>query len=657
MPRASKRTLVVGLSALLLFSGVQAEGDGVDVTSEDSSVHIASMNHVQFGLNAASQDIPRLHTTGTSTDGNRQQAALGAVRSNLGAHPDFQEFIHKHKGVDHTYCPNQGPDEPCIEALRRYVALGDPQAHPNSLARQRRNTQSLRVQYFETESLSIVPVNFPRGFKFKALFNFRLTNFSIQNHLRRELSFLENQAIIEAHNAKSGSTFKMKQTPFADYSASEFKHEVLKYSGKRTLSEKRAEREKRDFAKKFTVDLGVKPSGHLGRQDFPANFDWAEQAEVMGKIHTQKTSCASCWAYTSTDTIEAQAVISGRRAKHVELSAEQLINCDGYDSGCNTGNMFTAYEWIHENGGLATARAFHGAAAVASAGRAAAFDSTASALGSGEQDSNLGKYQETSLGAEDERRELDAIESSLGSSNGNCPTNLQLMDRVFGYCELDFEAGEDALMAAVARHPVAVGINANKVFQLYASGIISSKDCGPAPHTQDAEIMAINHAVVVTGWGEETIGGKQIKYWVLKNSFGDGWGDGGYFKLERGQHTLDDEGFGTCGLFFESVYPVMEESAGAGACVKGSTFRTKYYSAASAAGLGAVNDVIESMRDSLIGTGGHRGASFGLVGLGFAGGVVAVVLAVSASRLERWSKRASQEGAREGAERIPLIPQ
>jgi hypothetical protein len=39
----------------------------------------------------------------------------------------------------------------------------------------------------------------------------------------------------------------------------------------------------------------------------------------------------------------------------VELSSEQLINCDNYDSGCHTGNMFTAFEWIHENGGLATA--------------------------------------------------------------------------------------------------------------------------------------------------------------------------------------------------------------------------------------------------------------------------------------------------------------
>ena len=443
----------------------------------------------------------------------------------------------------------------------------------------------------------------------------------------------------------------MGQTPYADYSASEFKETVLKYAGKRTLAEKRAEKAARATRLGALLSIpGVTPSGRLGQEnvpvsEYPAAFDWSKQPQVMGKIHTQKASCASCWAYTSTDTIEAQAVISGRREKHVELSAEQLINCDGYDSGCNTGNMFTAYEWIHENGGLATARAFHGAAAagsgLAAMDSAAAGGAAAGALGGIDAEGTLGIYQATVLGAEDERRELDSIESALGSSSENCPVNLQLMDRVFGYCELDFEAGEAALMAAVSRHPVAVGINANKAFQLYASGIISSKDCGPAPHTAEMEIMAINHAVVVTGWGEEMVGGRAMKYWILKNSFGEGWGENGYFKLERGAHTLDREGFGTCGMYFESVYPVMDESAGADACVPGSTFRTKYYSATSAAGLGADFQAAAKAFSAS----GRRGAAVALVGFGFAGGVVAAVMTVTAARIQRWSRRASEEGA------------
>ena len=175
---------------------------------------------------------------------------------------------------------------------------------------------------------------------------------------------------------------------------------------------------------------------------------------------------------------------------------------------------------------------------------------------------NLGEFGvffEESLGAEEEKRVLDSIESGLGSTHGNCPANLNLQDRVYGYCELNFDAGEAALMEAVSKQPVAVGINANKIFQLYASGIIRSTDCGPAPHTPDSEIMAINHAVVVTGWGEEMVKGELIKYWILKNSFGENWGEHGY--LPSADRTLWTRGFGTCGLYFESVYPIIDEDA------------------------------------------------------------------------------------------------
>ena len=44
---------------------------------------------------------------------------------------------------------------------------------------------------------------------------------------------------------------------------------------------------------------------------------------------------------------------------------------------------------------------------------------------------------------------------------------------------------------------------------------------------------------------------------------------------------------GTCGMYFESVYPVMDEKARSKAW-SGSTYRTKYYSAAGAATLGNV---------------------------------------------------------------------
>jgi len=54
----------------------------------------------------------------------------------------------------------------------------------------------------------------------------------------------------------------------------------------------------------------------------------------------------------------------------------------------------------------------------------------------------------------------------------------------------------------------------------------------------------LDHAVVVVGWGDEWGYSSKHKrkmnkkYWLIKNSWGTGWGDKGYLKIERGQCGL-----------------------------------------------------------------------------------------------------------------------
>lgn len=45
------------------------------------------------------------------------------------------------------------------------------------------------------------------------------------------------------------------------------------------------------------------------------------------------------------------------------------------------------------------------------------------------------------------------------------------------------------------------------------------------------------HAVVLIGWGEEN----EEKYWVVRNSWGDNWGENGYFKIIRGENECEIE--------------------------------------------------------------------------------------------------------------------
>lgn len=82
---------------------------------------------------------------------------------------------------------------------------------------------------------------------------------------------------------------------------------------------------------------------------------------------------------------------------------------------------------------------------------------------------------------------------------------------------------EEQLETLLSVAPVSVGIQSqSNYFKLYSSGILTGE------HVDTGQ--PIDHAVSLVGFGEED--GQQ--YWLLRNSWGTDWGEGGYFRLERG---------------------------------------------------------------------------------------------------------------------------
>jgi len=96
---------------------------------------------------------------------------------------------------------------------------------------------------------------------------------------------------------------------------------------------------------------------------------------------------------------------------------------------------------------------------------------------------------------------------------------------------------EQALMVAVAYvGPIAVGIDASDL-NSYHQNVYKSFTCSS---------LIANHAVLVVGYGTTPEG---EDYWIVKNSWGKNWGEGGYFRIARN--------YNMCGIANHASFPIV----------------------------------------------------------------------------------------------------
>lgn len=100
--------------------------------------------------------------------------------------------------------------------------------------------------------------------------------------------------------------------------------------------------------------------------------------------------------------------------------------------------------------------------------------------------------------------------------------------------------GNEAIlrMALTLSGPLPVAIDASaKAFHSYQSGVYNDRRC---------RSNNLNHAVLLVGYGTDKVGGD---YWIVKNSWGDKWGDSGYIKMARNRRNL-------CGIASYAIMPI-----------------------------------------------------------------------------------------------------
>jgi cathepsin F len=85
--------------------------------------------------------------------------------------------------------------------------------------------------------------------------------------------------------------------------------------------------------------------------DVPDTFDWRKQGAVT-KVKNQG-QCGSCWAFSVCENVESVWIIATNASVDtIDLSPQQIVDCDRDDGGCDGGDTPTAYKYIIHAGGL-----------------------------------------------------------------------------------------------------------------------------------------------------------------------------------------------------------------------------------------------------------------------------------------------------------------
>ncbi|CAI5994986.1 unnamed protein product [Closterium sp. NIES-64] len=221
-----------------------------------------------------------------------------------------------------------------------------------------------------------------------------------------------------------------------------------------------------------------------------AYVDW-RQTMYISPIQRQ-FQCGSCWTIVAVDSVSMMWAIINNTTPQL-LSPQQVCDC-ATKQCCKGGWPDWAFSYILFNGGIAS----------------------------------LDEYPYL------------AEDSAICNANASTP----LAAKITGW-ELVPPYNARALMKAVSMQPVVAFLSGNaNDFQYYSSrGMVKIYD---GTCTTD-----INHAVVVVGYNY-TGPSLEGSYWILKNSWFNTWGDGGYMYL-----AMTPDVRGKCGLHaIPAMYPV-----------------------------------------------------------------------------------------------------
>jgi len=248
-----------------------------------------------------------------------------------------------------------------------------------------------------------------------------------------------------------------------------------------------ADMSEREFQNKILMRKKITPNKHSipkTKRAVPNNFDWRSTGLVT-PVKNQG-DCGSCWAFSATETIESAWMMKHKlnNVTMKPLSPQQIVDCDSSDNGCGGGDPPTAYQYVMSAGG----------------------------------------------------QETDADYPYTGE-DGTCAfTKSEVYARVSSFDYACSNSDETQLLQnAYTYGPTSICVDASS-WSDYQGGVMTAWEC--------AWIDILDHCVQVVGWNLNAA----TPYWIVRNSWGSDWGEGGFIRLAYGQNT--------CGMAEEATYVI-----------------------------------------------------------------------------------------------------
>jgi len=239
----------------------------------------------------------------------------------------------------------------------------------------------------------------------------------------------------------------------------------------------------------------------------PSSINWRD-TEAVTAIKNQG-QCGSCWAFSATEAIESQLVLTTGGKLAIDLSPQHIASCTTTCYGCNGGFTEDAYDYVKSVAGLANSFYIP-------------------------YNQSLTEVTDTMACPADKVAQIDGEYQTLqGGFAAVSGYHYAVPACTSGACDKQDLKG---FAAALETTPVSVCVNAG-AWNDYTGGVMTAKACGSSAADEQ------DHCVMATGFNTTA----PTPYWIVRNSWSSTWGEEGYIYLEMAENT--------CGVADDATIP------------------------------------------------------------------------------------------------------